>query len=310
MSDLLDQIGLYNVFEERMQTKKLPRTHTRGSEAIDHIWTTKYILDNIKRAGIAPFGFGYESDHRGLFVDIDDEVLFDKEEIKIMYHDYRRLKTGIPKRIKKYQKHIQKTWDMHKIDEKYDRLQEMISSGCKNDEVQKFINKLDKQISDILIAAEKKCTGVSSHHLSCWSPKLVAAMATKRHWRSKLTQASKLPHKIGLIEAINIYKTTLDRYNEAVEKYNELCQKAKTLRENFLKERSEDVAIKKGTKAEKEIKSIIQTEKQRNQSVRIKKTVRKRSSGGPNSVLIPALTEYQRPLIQHFDHYDIDQIWE
>ena len=65
-----------------------------------------------------------------------------------------------------------------------------------------------------------------------------------------------------------------------------------------------------GTKAAKEIKSIIQTEKQRDQSVRIKCTVKKRRSGGPSSVLIPAITEYQRLYPAYFDHYDIDQIWE
>ena len=62
-----------------------------------------------------------------------------------------------------------------------------------------------------------------------------------------------------------------------------------------MKERSEDVAKTKGTDAAKEIKSIIETEKVRNRSSRIKSSVKKRSSGGPSSVLIPASTEYQRP---------------
>ena len=31
--------------------------------------------------------------------------------------------------------------------------------------------------------------------------------------------------------------------------------------------------------------------------------------GGSNSVLIPAITEYPFPRIEHFDHYNIDQIW-
>ena len=83
------------------------------------------------------------------------------------------------------------------------------------------------------MAAEKKCTCISSHHLECWSPELVSAMAKKRHWRSKLTQASKLPYRIGLIQAIDIYRETLDKHQEAVDEYNELCKKAKTLREFF-----------------------------------------------------------------------------
>ena len=77
-----------------------------------------------------------------------------------------------------------------------------------------------------------------------------------------------------------------------------------------MKERSEDVAKTKGTDAAKEIKSIIETEKVRNRSSRIKSSVKKKSSGGPSSVLIPATTEYQRPHIKNFNQYNIDQIWE
>ena len=76
LSDKLYSIGRFNVFENRMETKSLPRTFSRGTEAIDHIWTTKFILDNISYAGMAPFNYGYDSDHRGLFIDIADSVLF------------------------------------------------------------------------------------------------------------------------------------------------------------------------------------------------------------------------------------------
>ena len=63
---------------------------------------------------MAPFNYGYDSDHQGLFIDIADSVLFDKDQIKIMYHDYRRLRTGIPKRVKKYKKYVKKAWQTHK----------------------------------------------------------------------------------------------------------------------------------------------------------------------------------------------------
>ena len=55
LSDKLDSIGLFNVFENRMETKSLPRTFSRGTEAIDHIWTTKFILDNISTLTIEDY---------------------------------------------------------------------------------------------------------------------------------------------------------------------------------------------------------------------------------------------------------------
>ena len=77
-----EEIGLYNVCENRFQTKDLPRTHSRGSKAIDHIWATRFILENTSYAGYAPFGHIWDSDHRALFMDIKASILFQNDEIK------------------------------------------------------------------------------------------------------------------------------------------------------------------------------------------------------------------------------------
>lgn len=55
MLSKLKDLGLFNVMEERLNTNNLPCTYSRGPQAIDHVWATKYLLDNIKYAGIAPF---------------------------------------------------------------------------------------------------------------------------------------------------------------------------------------------------------------------------------------------------------------
>lgn len=59
MMDIFEDLGLYNVFKERLRTNALPRTYSSGKAAVDHIWTSKYVLDNIVRAGIASFGYLY-----------------------------------------------------------------------------------------------------------------------------------------------------------------------------------------------------------------------------------------------------------
>lgn len=83
-----------------LNTTHLQRTHSRGSKAIDHIWTTKYLLDNIHRAGITPFGKFYDFDHGGIFVDISTNILLSEEKSKLIYHYSRRLKSCVPKRVK------------------------------------------------------------------------------------------------------------------------------------------------------------------------------------------------------------------
>ena len=49
-------VGLVNVFEYRQNNTVLPRTYSRGSKAVDHIWVTPFLLDHITCAVIAPFG--------------------------------------------------------------------------------------------------------------------------------------------------------------------------------------------------------------------------------------------------------------
>ena len=75
-------------------------------------------------------------------------------------------------------------------------------------------------------------------------------------------------------------------------------------------ELAKDVAKQKGTEAAKEINSLIQIEKQRNQSLRINSVLKPKLGGGPSSILIPAITEYQRPYQEGFDYRDIEFIWQ
>lgn len=90
----------------------------------------------------------------------------------------------------------------------------------------------------------------------------------------------------------------------------ELCKDARKARGEFLKESAEYAAKLIDTVTEKEIRSIIEIERQREQSQRINKVLRRRHGGGPNSILIPAITEYDIPYGDIFYHYDIDRIWE
>ena len=118
-----------------------------------------------------------------------------------------------------------------------------------------------------------------------------------------------MPHYSSLVESIRKFRDALDKCKEAEDEYNELSEKSEEVRTAFLKERAKEVAKEKGTEAEKEIKSLIETEKSRSQNRRIKKVVKKQGNGGPSSILIPAITEYQRPYPDKFDHTKIEHIW-
>ena len=119
MSTMFEEAGLYNVFQQRLNTDNLPRTHARGSKAVDHLWVSKYVMDNIIHAGMAPFGHIYELDHHGLYIDLDESLLFHHDEVRMVYHDFRRLKSKTPKRVKKYMKYVEREWKSKKVVLKY-----------------------------------------------------------------------------------------------------------------------------------------------------------------------------------------------
>lgn len=234
MSKKLQAIGLFNVFEERLQTQSLPRTHARGSRSIDHILATKYILDHISYAGMAPFGHIIDSDHRGLFIDIKDDILFQNDDIKLVYNDFRCLKSSIPKRRTKYMESVTKNWNYHNIDEKFENLLTLEKTNSTT-QMEIALNKLDLQLTEILVGAENKCTKLRSHHLEDWSPEMMAALNKKRHCKSKLTQASKITMETNIVEAIDKFQAAPSAHKEAEKSIGNFIRIQKRFEKHFNK---------------------------------------------------------------------------
>ena len=115
----------------------------------------------------------------------------------------------------------------------------------------------------ILVLAEKKCTFLSSHHMDAWTPELMKALKNKRYWRTQLTKTQKIVVKLGIVESISKFKEASRKYKEALKEYNVLSKDAKNARIDLLKERAEYAAQLKDTEAAKEIKSILEVERQR-----------------------------------------------
>ena len=148
MSQMMEKLGLFNVFEQRLDSRDLPRTHSRGSLAVDHIWATPLVLDHIVHAGMAPFGGMCESDHRGLYIDLDEKMLFQPDDVKIVYHDFRRLKSNMPKRVKRYMRLLMSEWKSQQIDLDHLKLMELCATSAPIEAIQDAANKLDKKNSN------------------------------------------------------------------------------------------------------------------------------------------------------------------
>ena len=120
----------------------------------------------------------------------------------------------------------------------------------------------------------------------------MVAFETRRRCKTLLTKASKLHTHSNLVEAIEHFRSVSHNFQVADREYLDFQKNSKQKRKDFQKDLAKDIAEQKGTKAAKEIKSLIHIEQQRLQFMRLQTVLKPRSGGGPNSILIPAITEY------------------
>ena len=180
LNEKIKNAGLYNLMENHINSKNLPRTFNRGSQAIDHVFMTKHLLDNTTYAGYAPFEEGYISDHQGIFFDLKENALFPTTQSNIIHHEFRRLKSKLPKRVGKYIKQLNDDWETHNITDQFKQIAHQLKQQGQTKKLCKKLNDLDKLITELMICAERKSTTVTSHHPEHWSPTLADAIKQRR----------------------------------------------------------------------------------------------------------------------------------
>ena len=115
--------------QEKLGPDELPRTHRRGSQAIDHVWVTAALLPAITKAGFAPFDYLGSSDHRGICFDVDLEQLLHFNVVPLQSMPHRRLQSQIPKWVKKYVEVLEKQWKIFNIDDRLSQINTNIAAG-------------------------------------------------------------------------------------------------------------------------------------------------------------------------------------
>jgi hypothetical protein len=71
LSHLVTMCGLADIHASNHGTQDEPRTYSRGSKRLDYMLLSPRILDYVDISGIDPFHSVIQTDHRGLFADID-----------------------------------------------------------------------------------------------------------------------------------------------------------------------------------------------------------------------------------------------
>ena len=305
-------LGLFNVVTQEIGNSIEYRTHNRGKSIIDGIWASPNLQHSIIRCGAAPFNFAFQSDHRGLFLDINLQDFLDVSNCPLLSPAYRRLKFTIPKRVQAYSTQCLSLWKLQKMNLRLSQLEELlpISSSL---EQSHLLNKLDAEIGDILTSGEKKCCTVGRHCTDPFSRELQKALRNNR--QCKFTLAKLLAsYGSGSTPSVDIKHAAEQKRLAA--RHLKHCQKnAKPLRDQMLDELAKDTMMMHPSRGKKKlsvIKQLRNCETSRIDATKIRFATKGPRPGAISYVLVPALSSYSTVEQSQpaFDYLNIDTIWE
>ena len=298
-------MGLHNVFQKRFG--ELPKTHSTGTKAIDHIWASSDVEDLIVRAGFGPFRYVSNSDHRPLFLDLNLQQFLEEETIDIKPRSARKLKSTTPKRVSKYNEIVQKSWKFHKMREKWTQAKQLIIDEGVNQHNEAWANRIDSQITAIMREGEGKSTTINRPITRPWSDSLHKAIrgiydsAHKKRIALRTTED-------GIFDE-DLLQQSLEKCDEARHELRTVMAEADQYRDKMVKEQAIAAKNREGNAHVEEktyIQIIRQREKQRVDALRMNKVLGKNYGESVTKILIPAAEEYEGPI----DIYNVKNIWE
>jgi plasmid stabilization system protein ParE len=217
-------------------------THSRGTKQIDYIFGSAGVLRHCDRAGILPFGSGYQSDHRALFIRIRIKGILASTVQAIGSISARKLSQATPKERKIFLEEVDIHWRNQNL---YDRLQKLmaIPSSEWDKENSENFERCDQQMTYGMISAEAK---TNKTRTTSWSPAFAVAVGKKAFW--KIALSLKITHRypsedflrwaatMGVEDFNGLELHTIkQQLRQAQRELREIEQKADSLREEHLR---------------------------------------------------------------------------
>jgi hypothetical protein len=88
LGTLVGKHELEDLIFKNHKNHDIPSTYARGSKRIDFIFGTRRVANNCHESGILPFGIGYSSDHRALFIRVDVENVLQSTTKKMKFQPW------------------------------------------------------------------------------------------------------------------------------------------------------------------------------------------------------------------------------
>lgn len=107
-------------------------------------------MPHVTLIGILPFYQYVQSDHRGMFIDISNLLIENKVELQRPSRRYIGSKSP-GSDIYHYKKYLHQQFVNHRIYKKFNEIFVLSHSTDQHDKIKPMLNKLDKQIIEIML---------------------------------------------------------------------------------------------------------------------------------------------------------------
>ena len=304
-------LGLQNLVSQFLPQHDPIRSHNRGHSIIDGIWSSPTIIRSVIRCGLAPFHHVFDSDHRGMFVDLDLDHFLDTSSTPLLAPAYRRLKFTIPKRVEAYSKKALSLWQLQNMDLRIQQLEDKLPQ-LNHDDRRFLLNKIDSEIDILMRSSEKKCCKVGRHCTASFSKEFKKAL---RQFRQCRTHLARLLMQLGdgVTRHETIKQAALEK-RQAKRHLKHCSKNSKPLRDQMLDDLATDTIQmhpNRGSKKKSVIKQLKNCEKSRDDSTKVRFATKGPRSDAISYVLIPDVQEYsaQERNDPNFSIFDIERIW-
>jgi hypothetical protein len=183
---LRTEFGLHDAFIMLCSSRPLTTT-IRPNHDIDYVLTYGFTPSAITTL---PTNIPAKSDHLGILVDINIQVVFGGQYTPMISMIRRKLSSRNIKAKESYIRYIAKQFLEHRLLDKTSSLLETAHTGNFKEFHNQLLQELDKHITEILLSGEDGCsTGDIGHNP--WSPKLQQAGRRLSYWKKKMSMAQK-----------------------------------------------------------------------------------------------------------------------
>jgi hypothetical protein len=183
MSTVISAAGLSDLIDSRHHADKYPNTFARGTKRIDYIFGTERVKQHCVSSGILPFGYGYPSDHRAIFIRLDLSKVLSTEVHPSESSAARLLVSATPKEREKFIWELDAHYTSQNLYQRLNDLWEIPNNEWSLDHETEF-NKCDAQHIAGMLAAEKKTCKIKT---IAWSPKYSKAVEDRAFWKIALS---------------------------------------------------------------------------------------------------------------------------